>query len=262
MKKIPQDIVGTIAILKFPKGMWQITKKLQARKFLKEHKNIATVVEKIEGFGGTLRIPKTKYLAGEKTFTAIYRENDCIFSYDINKAYFSPRLSEERKKTAEEILNIIEKKKSAKILVLFAGIAPSPITLAKLLKQKKIQAHIFANELNKNANSFAKKNIEKNKVEKYITLIPGDAKDIIKKIQGPFDVILMPRPNLKETFLKETLPLTKKGTKIFYHGFGTKEEVEEEIKKDIDKKIKNLKLRKAGDIGAYKYRWLATFEIK
>ena len=50
MKKIPQDIVGTIAILKFPKGMWQITKKLQARKFLKEHKNIATVVEKIEGF--------------------------------------------------------------------------------------------------------------------------------------------------------------------------------------------------------------------
>ena len=262
MKKIPQDIVGTIAILKFPKGMWQITKKLQARKFLKEHKNIATVVEKIEGFGGTLRIPKTKYLAGEKTFTAIYRENDCIFTYDINKTYFSPRLSEERKKTAEEIIKLTKKKKSLKILVLFAGIAPYPITLAKKLKQKKISAHIFANELNKDANIFAQKNILKNKVEKYITLIPGDAKNIAEKLNKKFDIIFMPRPNLTNTFLKRILPLTKKGTKIFYHGFGTKEEITREIKKDVSKKIKNLQLRKAGDIAAYKFRWLATFEIK
>ena len=32
--------------------------------------------------------------------------------------------------------------------------------------------------------------------------------------------------------------------------------------KDIGTKIKNIELRKAGDIGAYKYRWLASFEIK
>ena len=262
MKKIPQDIVGTIAILKLPRKKWKITKKMQARKFLKEHKNITTVVEKTKGFSGTLRIPKTRHLAGIKTFTTTYKENDCTFTYDINRTYFSPRLSEERKATAGEVIKSLGRKKSTKILILFAGVSPYPVILAKKLQEKKISAHIFANELNKDANDFAKKNIAKNKVEKYITLIPGDVKKISKKLSEKFDIILMPRPNLKETFLKEILPLTKKGTKIFYHGFGTKEEVTKEIKKDIGKKIKNLKLRKAGDIAAYKYRWQATFEIK
>ena len=73
MKKIPQDIVGTIAILKLPRKKWKITKKMQARKFLKEHKNITTVVEKTKGFSGTLRIPKTRHLAGIKTITTTLR---------------------------------------------------------------------------------------------------------------------------------------------------------------------------------------------
>ncbi|MBT3642954.1 hypothetical protein HN604_01340 [archaeon] len=261
MKKIPQDITGTIAILKFPRKMWKITKKLQARKFLKNHKNVTTVVEKTEGFSGKLRIPRMNYLAGIKTTIAQYKENDCTFEFDINKTYFSPRLSEERKKTAEEVIKSI-KKKSSKILVLFAGIAPYPIVIAKKLKKQKISSHIFVNELNKDANKFAEKNIRKNKVGQYITLAPGDAKTISNKLKEKFDIILMTRPNLKNTFLKEILPLTKKGTKIFYHGFGIKEEVTKEIKKDIGTKIKNIELRKAGDIGAYKYRWLASFEIK
>ena len=37
MKKIPQDIIGDIAILKFPKKTLLLTKKIKARKFLKEN---------------------------------------------------------------------------------------------------------------------------------------------------------------------------------------------------------------------------------
>ena len=51
----------------------------------------------------------------------------------------------------------------------------------------------------------------------------------------------MPRPNLKDTFLKSALKLSKKGTTIFYHGFGTKEEVLSEIKKDTKNKIGKIK---------------------
>jgi tRNA (guanine37-N1)-methyltransferase len=264
MKKIPQDIVGTIAILKFPKKMWQITKKLKSRKFLKENKNIKTVVEKTKGFSGKLRIPKTKYLSGEKTTITNYNENNSNFTYDINKTYFSPRLSEERKKTAEEIISIIKKGqiKNPKILTLFSGVGPYPIVIAKKLKQEKLKGNIYANELNNDANKFAEKNILKNKVQKYITLIPGDAKNISKEISIKLDIIIMTRPNIKETFLKSILPITKKGTIVFYHGFGTKEEVLNEINSDIAKKIKNIKIRKAGDIGAYKFRWQVTFEIK
>ena len=71
----------------------------------------------------------------------------------------------------------------------------------------------------------------------------------------------MPRPNLKETFLENTLKLAKKGTTIFYHGFGTKEEVLKEIKKDTKNKIGKINIRKAGDIGPFAFRWQAQFEV-
>ena len=180
MKKIPQDIVGNIAILKFPKTPLWIIKKLKARKFLKTHKHITTVLEKTGKISGELRIPTTKHLAGEKTYIATYKENNCIFKFDINKSYFSPRLSNERKVIAEEVTKLA--KPNSNILVMFAGIGPYPITIAKKLKQSKKQFHIYSNELNKEANYSAKENVVLNKLDKHITLIPGDANKLSKLI--------------------------------------------------------------------------------
>jgi tRNA G37 N-methylase Trm5 len=260
MKKIPQDIVGNIAILKFPKRTLKITKLLKARKFLKSHKTITTVVEKTKKFSGELRTLKTKHLAGIKTKIATYKENNCIFKFNIDESYFSPRLSNERKIISEEVEKLTSKKKENKILIMFAGISPYPITIAKKLKQTNKNFHIYANELNKEANKESKKNIILNNLQRYITLLPGDANKI--KAKEKFDIILMPRPNLKNTFLKSAIKLSKKGTTIFYHGFGTKESVLEEIKKDTKNKIGKIKIRKAGDIGPYIYRWQAQFKVK
>ena len=232
MKKIPQDIVGNIAILKFPKKTLKLIKILKARKFLKQNKTVTTVVEKTDKIQGKLRTSKTKHLAGIKTKNATYKENNCTFKFNIDESYFSPRLSNERKVIADEVAKLA--KKNSNILIMFAGIAPYPITIAKKLKQSKKQFHIYSNELNKKANQEAKKNIIINKLQNQITLIPGDANKI--KTKQKFDIILMPRPNLKDTFLKSALKLSKKGTTIFYHGFGTKEEVLSEIKKDTKNK--------------------------
>ncbi|MFH1451845.1 MAG: hypothetical protein ABIF88_01585 [archaeon] len=345
MKKIPQDIIGDIAILKFPRKTLLIIKKLKAKKFLKTNKNVKTVLEKTSKTKGRLRKQETKYLAGKKTKTANYKENNCIFKFNVEETYFSPRLSNERKMIAEEVLKIIKKDKSLSpvtsnvgagvseangantrnskrprngetwknkkfnILILFAGISPYPIVLAKLLKSKNIHFHIYSNELNKKANESAKENIKLNKLENYITLIPGDAKKIPEittkeklfakkklaekvtrgktegfsdemgggerqtwinnkattgrqEIPKKFDTIIMPRPNLKETFLPPTLKLAKKGTTIFYHGFGTKEKVLKEIKNSVGNKIKNLKIRKAGDIAPRIFRWQVEFQVK
>jgi len=273
-KKIPQDIVGNISILKFPKKTLWIIKKLRARKFLKTHPHVTTVVEKTEKISGRLRTPTTKYLAGIPTFQATYKENNCTFKFDINKSYFSPRLSNERKVIADQVVKLTKPNGSAptnnksksvrvsKILVMFAGIGPYPITIAKRLKEKKKQATIISNELNKQANIEAKKNIAINKLQNYITLLPGDAKKIPNKTKDKFDIILMPRPNLKDTFLKTAIKLSKKGTTIFYHGFGTKEEVLKEIKKGTKGKIGKISIRKAGDIGPYIFRWQAIFKVK
>jgi len=68
MKKIPQDIIGDIAILKFKRNTPWLIKKYKGWRFLKIHKNINTVLEKIDKFSGVLRIPKTTY-----------KENNCFF---------------------------------------------------------------------------------------------------------------------------------------------------------------------------------------
>jgi len=259
MKKIPQDIIGNIALLKFPRRTLWLTKKMKARKFLKQNKTITTVLEKTKGFSGKLRTLKTKYLAGIKTKKATYKENECTFKFNVDKSYFSPRLSNERKVIADQVVKL--SKKNSKILVMFAGISPYPIVIAKKLKQSKKKATIISNELNKKANKESERNIKLNKLQDYIKLANGDAKKLPTKIKEKFDIILMPRPNLKETFLKTALKLSKKGTTIFYHGFGTKEEVLNEIKKDTKRKIGKIKIRKAGDIGPYTYRWQASFKV-
>ena len=157
MEKIPQDIIGNIALLKFPRKTLWLIKKLKARKFLKQNKTVTTVLEKTEGFSGKLRILKTKHLAGIKTKEATYKENECTFKFNIDESYFSPRLSNERKVIADQIIKLIKNNEPApttnknksvkvsKILVMFAGISPYPIVIAQKLKQAKKKKPIQIN---------------------------------------------------------------------------------------------------------------------
>lgn len=265
--KTPQDIIGNIAVLKFPKKTGWLKKKLTARKILKQNKNIKTVVEKTEKIKGRLRKPKTKHTAGKKTKQTIYKENNCIFKLNIDETYFSPRLSSHRKNICNQIAKKL--KSNSKVLVMFAGIAPWAIVLAKILKTKypKKKIKITSNEINKKANTYAKQNIRINKLEKYIKIISGDAKKLPEKLSKNYkaDIIIMPRPNLKETFLKTALKLSKKGTEIYYHGFGKKQKVLDEIQTQLKKhkiKTSKIKIKKAGEIAPYEFRWLAVFKVK
>tara|TARA_Y100000310_G_C20693445_1_gene823877 strand:- start:1356 stop:2129 length:774 start_codon:yes stop_codon:yes gene_type:complete len=252
------DIIGDIGIINFHKYYNPIRKWLLAKKTLKGNRHLKTVVEKKGQISGELRTFKTKHLAGERRKTTTHKENNCLFYMDIEKTYFSPRLSNERKIISEEVLKLA--KNNSKILVMFAGVAPYPIAIAKLLRKNKIKAKIYSNELNEKANKFAEKNVRLNKVKDYITFINGNAKNI--KTKEKFDIILMQRPNAEDTFLKTALRLSKKGTTIFYHGFGTKEKVLSEIKKDAKNKVGKISIRKAGDIAPFKFRWQARFRVK
>ena len=103
---------------------------------LKKQKAIKTILEKKGKIKGRLRKISTTYLAGEKTKEVLYKENNCIFRFNIDKTYFSPRLSNERKEIASQI------KKGDEVLVMFAGVAPLSIVIAKNSKAKIV----FSNE--------------------------------------------------------------------------------------------------------------------
>ena len=267
--RIPLDIIGDIAILKFPRVSSVRSKKVYALKLLKENKHLRVILEKKNKVSGRLRISKTVFLAGENRKETLHRENGCSFYLDVDKTYFSPRLSNERKIVSEDILKEIKKSKikNTKILVMFAGVAPLPIVLAKTLKKSGISAKVISSELNRNASLYAKKNVLANKLGDSIEVIQGDSKAACssfarKKIK--FDFILMPRPNLKDSFLGSAFSVSKKETLIYYHGFGVEERVRETILSDAKKakkKISRLEVRKAGEIGVKKYRFNVKFRV-
>lgn len=260
MKRYPFDVLGNIAIVKFPQDAKSLEKKEFAERIMSENKSVKTVVEKTGKFSGRLRKQKTVYIEGDKTKEALYRENGCVFRFNVDEAYFSSRLSNERKEIAKLV------KKGEKVLVMFAGVSPFSIVIAKSSKASVI----YSNEINRKANEYGKMNIERNKVKDRVILVPGDIKKVASRLaekNEKFDVIVMPRPQLKDTFLQEAFLLSKKGTRVYYYDFCKEDEIDSIVGKVKDeakkakKKIKILGVKKAGEVGPYRYRVRVDFKL-
>ena len=249
------DILGNIAIIK-GEGKNKKQKLAQAKKLLKIP-NVKTVVEKIGNVRGRLRTIKVKHVAGEKNLIALHVENACLFKFDVSSCYFSSRLSNERKEIAKKI------KGKDKVLVMFAGVGIYPIVIQKISKPAKI----VGVEIGKDCCKYFKENLKLNKMKGKIEIIQGDVKKKVNRGLGKFDVVVMARPNLKDSFLEQGLSVCKKGSRIFYYGFcnideknklvdGLKEEA-----KELGKKIKILRTVKAGEIAPYKFRYRVEIKV-
>ncbi len=252
-----QDILGNIAILKFDWNESLNDEKKEALHFLKQHKGVRTVLEKTEKFSGRLRTLRTRWLAGEKNLEALYKENGCEFRFNVESCYFSSRLASERKEIASMV------RKGENVLVMFGGVAPFAIVIAKLAKPK----HVVSVELGKECSKYALINVKRNKLEKRVDVVQGDVRRVLPKMMNKFDRIIMARPNLKDSFLDVSFPRVKKGGAIHYYGFydeadlGEMKELLMNEAKKSKRKIKILRIKKAGDIGAYKFRYRADIKL-
>lgn len=266
------DILGNIAVLKFQDEVSLEEKLKKAQEIMNQYKSVKTVLEKLDKVHGRLRTIKTQYLIGEKTLVALYLENGCKFKLNIETCYFSPRLAGERNAIADKIckfkLGNKSSNKKLRVLVMFAGVSPFPIVLAKHCKNKI--EFIDSVELGKECCKFGLENIKLNKVENMVNVIQGDVKRIIPQLiktkKVKYDIIIMARPNLKETFLKEGLLVARKGTVLIYYGFSPEAKKEEMVKeledqaKALKKKIKIIEVKEAGHIAPYEHRY--RIEIK
>ncbi|MBS3079556.1 hypothetical protein J4218_05530 [Candidatus Pacearchaeota archaeon] len=249
------DIIGNIAILK---GEDKTRKqKLKEARALLRKPHIRTVLEKSTNVKGRLRTIKTKYILGEKTLIAECRENNSIFRFNVETCYFSPRLANERQLISEKI------NMNDSVLVMFAGVGVYPIVIYKYRKPIKI----VGIELGKECCKYFRENLKLNKIPNgKIEVVQGDVK---KKINGKekYDVVIMARPNLKDSFLKYSLIASKKGTRLFYYGFCRDEDIKKLIDnllkeaKDLNRKVKLKEYIHACDIAPYKHRFRIEFEV-
>ena len=253
------SVLVNVAIVNCPDKFKLADKKSFAKAVLMKTPGVKTVLEKSHKFSGRLRKMQTKHILGEKTKEVLYRENGCVFRFNIDDTYFSPRLSNERKEMASVI------KKGDNVLVMFAGVAPFSIVIGK----NSLAKRIVSNEINRKANKYAQLNLELNKLKKKIELMPGDVKRLVSsgQLKEKFDVIVMARPNLKDSFLVDALKVAKKGTKIIYYGFCRDTELKKMVSdlkeeaKGVGKKLKVLRKKEAGNIALYKYRYRIEMKV-
>lgn len=239
------DIIGEIAILP------EKNKKL-AKKLLKRYKHVKAVYLKSK-IAGRLRAPRLKWLAGTKDTETTYRENGCVFKLDVKTCYFSPRLSNDRMEIAKKV------KKDERVLVMFSGVAPYGIVIAKHSRAKEV----YCIELSRKASKYALENVRLNRLSN-VKIIQGDVKRVIPKMKTKFDRIVMARPQLRYDFLKEALIAAKKGTVIHFYDFidaknFPKESIDKIMK--LKKKIKILASKKIREIAPYRNHVRIDFKI-
>ena len=180
------DIVGDIAILRlrdeFENGKFRI-----ARGLMDVAPRVKVVVRQVGPVESEFRTRRLEWLAGEYRFETVHREFGCQYVVDLNRAYFSPRLSYERKRIADLV------SPGECVLNFFAGVGCFSIMIAKHAHPSRI----YSLDLNRIALRYHAVNNTINRVREKIELICGDANRIAStSLIGCANRVLLPLPEL------------------------------------------------------------------
>jgi tRNA (guanine37-N1)-methyltransferase len=212
------DFVGDIAIIEVPPGL-DSYKKAIGEAILKTHKSVRTVLAKAGAISGTYRLREFNVIGGEKRTETVHREFGCIYSVDVAKAYFSPRLSYEHKRIASLV------KEDETVLDMFAGVGPFTILIARTHQN----VEIYAVDANPYAFECLKKNIRFNRAVSKVHPFLGDARQVIdEKITRAADRVIMNLPEKAIEFVDAACKALKPdgGTVHFYSFVNASETVE------------------------------------
>jgi len=199
------DVVGDIAIVKLRPGADGREGAL-AKAILDEMKSVKCVYGQEGGIEGDFRLRKLRHIGGEERTTTLHKENGLRLKLDVETCYFTPRLSTERLRIAEQVAN------GERVLNMFAGVGPFSILIAK-------RTEVWSCELNDAAFKFHVENNRLNKVERLVEMVGGDAMALPERLaeEAPFDRILMPHPSQSNLFLPAAVSMLSPEGVIHYY---------------------------------------------
>jgi tRNA (guanine37-N1)-methyltransferase len=202
------DVIGDIAIIKI--NALQNAETI-AKQIMASQKNINTVLTPATRITGDFRLRELKYLAGENKTVTTHKESGCTFKVNVEKCYFSPRLSHEHSRIAK----LVEPGET--VVNMFAGVGCFSIFISKTASQTMV----YSIDVNPVAFQCMEENVRINEVEKSVFPLLGDAKDIINsKLQRVAERVLMPLPEKALEYLPYALSALKpKGGWIHYYDF-------------------------------------------
>jgi len=251
------DIIGDVALVEIPKEL-RSKKKEIAKAIVKLHPGVKTVCNKTGERAGEYRLPSLEIILGKETETE-HKEFGCRFRVDVKGAYFSGREATERQRIASMV------KPGEKVLVMFSGICPLPIIIAK--KQPKVGT-VFGIDINPKAHEYAVENVRVNRVPLLVTPVLGNVRVEVPKLKEKFDRILMPLPKGAHEFLDVAFECIKKGGVIHFYHWDREDDlytkalkiVNDEAKK-AGEKVKILDKRKVLPYGPRIWKIVIDFKV-
>ena len=228
------DIVGNIAIIRLSPASRKNAQNI-AKAIMSAHKSVKTVLAQVSPVAGDFRLRRLMHVTGENRTSTIHRESECLFSVDVEKCYFSPRLYHERSRIARLI------KPNETVVNMFAGVGCFSITIAKHVNTAKV----FSIDVNPAAIQFMRENIRLNRVYGKVIPLLGDSKAIIdRRLQHAADRVLVPLPEIAFEYLPSAISALKtSGGWIHYYDFehaGKTENSVEKTKLKVTKKLSSL----------------------
>ncbi len=228
------DFVGDIAILRLTDASKKYSATI-AETVMNLHKNVKTILAQTSPVHGDFRVRKLEYVAGENKTTTIHKESKCMFSVDVEKCYFSPRLFYERMRIAK----LVEYDEI--ILNMFAGVGCFSVIVAKHSNAKKV----YSIDVNSLAIHHMQENVRLNGVYGRVIPMFGDAKEVIeKRLCHVADRVLMPLPEKALEYLPYALVALKEvGGWIHYYDFAHAKQDEnpmEKVKSKVAEKLRSL----------------------
>jgi tRNA (guanine37-N1)-methyltransferase len=200
------DQIGNIIILRIPNSLLS-KRKLMGEVLLEKVKTAKSVFYQSSPVEGDYRIRQLELLAGDDKTETEYKEHGCRFKVDVEKTFFSPRLSTERLRIADLIQD------GETIINMFGGIGMFSIVAAK-----KKRCHVYNIDINPYAAKLCSENILLNKLKGAVEPIKGDTTEIIeKRLSNTGDRVLMLLPERSDEFLDSAImALKEKGILHYY----------------------------------------------
>jgi tRNA (guanine37-N1)-methyltransferase len=201
------DQIGDILVIRIPDSLLS-KKKIIGETLLENVHPARSVFYQASDVEGDFRTRNLEIIAGEDNTETEYKEFGCRFKVDVEKAFFSPRLSTERNRIADLVQD------GEVIINMFGGVGMFSIVAAK-----KKKCTVYNIDLNPYAAKLCEQNVKLNKkLAGTVISIQGDAAQVVKEqLQDSGDRTLMLLPERSDEFLDSAISATKSGGIIHYY---------------------------------------------
>ena len=175
-----------------------------------------TVCRKIGPMVSPIKKPQVEVIAGEPETETVHKEGGCLFKLDVAKLMFSKGNVRERARMAKVV------RSGELVFDLFAGIGYFTIPMAKTGRP----ALIYAVDINPLAIHYLVENVRLNGVRGLVVPVLGDCRNVVEKMPGLADRVLMGFIPGTRAFLPTALKALKpEGGIVHYHDIYHKREL-------------------------------------